>query len=251
MFDLSSEDPQIGPSVMPEDIQPNPPKRPLHGILGGMGPIVSAHFIQEIYRNTWVEKEQELPRIVLLSDPSVPDRTDTYNNAQNDLLARVLAQSLSALLSVGADDIIITCFSAHIVMDLIPAQLRNRVQSLIDTTLDLVEAHHGEFLLLSTEASRKAGLFTENCKWEEISHRVRFPSWEDQDEVQTIIYELKSGCDPQRYIERIDNLMRFYKVTGFIVGCTEFHLVSPYYSSNPEFDCIDALTHIVDDIREW
>jgi hypothetical protein len=50
-------------------------KKTLWGILGGMGPLSSAGFLATVYRLE-AASEQEMPMIILISDPDVPDRTD-------------------------------------------------------------------------------------------------------------------------------------------------------------------------------
>lgn len=47
----------------------------LLGVLGGMGPLASAEFVNTVYRLNMTEPEQQAPALVLRSDPSIPDRT--------------------------------------------------------------------------------------------------------------------------------------------------------------------------------
>jgi len=50
--------------------------RLLIGVLGGMGPLASAGFVNFLYQKCQAKfsAEQSYPRIVLLSDPTIPDR---------------------------------------------------------------------------------------------------------------------------------------------------------------------------------
>ena len=45
------------------------------GVVGGLGPLVSAEFLKAIYEHTSWTREQDAPRVLLYSDPTFVDRT--------------------------------------------------------------------------------------------------------------------------------------------------------------------------------
>ena len=51
------------------------PKRPLLGILGGLGPMASAYFYELITAHTKAARDQDHIDIILSSRASTPDRT--------------------------------------------------------------------------------------------------------------------------------------------------------------------------------
>ena len=51
------------------------PRSNVLGVVGGMGPLASAEFVKTIYEYGLNRREQESPSVVLVSDPTFPDRT--------------------------------------------------------------------------------------------------------------------------------------------------------------------------------
>src|SRR5947209_3814698 len=88
-------------------------KHPLCGILGGMGPLASTEFLNNIYRLSLGRTEQDMPRVVLLSDPTVPDRTTAIRIGQIQEVVHDLQSLLMRLVQMEADQIAIACVTAH------------------------------------------------------------------------------------------------------------------------------------------
>ncbi|WP_149541369.1 cysteate racemase [Siccirubricoccus phaeus] len=82
------------------------------GVLGGMGPLASAHFMVRLTLLTPVERDQEHLPTVLWSDPRVPDRTAARLRGGQDPLP-VLLRGVRGLEAAGAGAIAIPCNTAH------------------------------------------------------------------------------------------------------------------------------------------
>jgi aspartate racemase len=55
-----------------------------------MGPLASAEFVKTIYEYNLASREQEMPACILLSDPTIPDRTEAIQNgAEEKVVARL------------------------------------------------------------------------------------------------------------------------------------------------------------------
>src|SRR5436309_5448155 len=100
------------------------------GILGGMGPLASAEFLSTLYQLNITDPEQDSPSCILLSDPTIPDRTQAILNGGIEELAARLSRALQDLASLGADRIVIACVTAHHVLPHVPEPLRLKVVSL-------------------------------------------------------------------------------------------------------------------------
>lgn len=87
--------------------------RELWGIVGGMGPLASAEFMKTIYEFGKKRPEQEMPAVVLLSDPSVPDRTECFVNGLSHLLIEKLETSIRQLDRLNVTHIVICCLTIH------------------------------------------------------------------------------------------------------------------------------------------
>ena len=46
------------------------------GVLGGMGPAACAEFLKILARDAPAKNDSEHPKIIMLSDPETPDRSD-------------------------------------------------------------------------------------------------------------------------------------------------------------------------------
>jgi aspartate racemase len=82
------------------------------GVLGGMGPLASAHFMTRLTLLTPAARDQDHIPTVLWSDPRVPDRTAARLGTGEDPLPALL-HGLAVLQGAGAGAIAIPCNTAH------------------------------------------------------------------------------------------------------------------------------------------
>jgi aspartate racemase len=239
-----SEDVGSGPT-------PGGPAGKVFGVLGGMGPLASAEFLRTIYEVARFREEQEAPRVVLLSEPSVPDRTIHLRSGNPAKLLWHLEQGLGFLSQVCSQDIVICCITIHSILPLVVAPLRARVLSLVQLILRSVVNSPERHLLLCTKGTRDSKVFQKDPLWSRAAARIVWPSEEDQQAVHRILYELKSGAEPASYCPWVSDLAGKYYATSVIAGCTELHLVSKRMQSGAATVCwvdplLDAARHICD-----
>lgn len=82
------------------------------GVLGGMGPLASAHFMTRLTLLTPAERDQDHIPAVLWSDPRVPDRNAARLGSGADPLP-ALVRGLRGLEAAGCGAIAIPCNTAH------------------------------------------------------------------------------------------------------------------------------------------
>src|SRR4051812_37211170 len=82
------------------------------GVLGGMGPLASAHFMVRLTQLTPATRDQEHIPAVLWSDPRVPDRTSGKLAGGEDPLPWLL-RGIAGLRQAGCGAIAIPCNTAH------------------------------------------------------------------------------------------------------------------------------------------
>jgi aspartate racemase len=82
------------------------------GVLGGMGPLASAHFMLRLTLLTPAERDQDHIPAVLWSDPRVPDRTQGHLAGGDDPLPWLL-RGIAGLKRAGCSAIAIPCNTAH------------------------------------------------------------------------------------------------------------------------------------------
>jgi aspartate racemase len=82
------------------------------GVLGGMGPLASAHFMLRLTLLTPAERDQDHIPTVLWSDPRVPDRIAGQRGTGPDPLPWLL-RGIRGLRQAGCGAIVIPCNTAH------------------------------------------------------------------------------------------------------------------------------------------
>jgi aspartate racemase len=219
------------------------------GVVGGMGPLASAEFVNSIYRETASSTEQESPSVILISDPTVPDRTEYLLNGKHDILLQKLASSVEALSAMGATRIVVCCLTIHPLIRRLSPGLRQKIVSLLDLVMDAVLRSRSRNLLLCTTGTRKLQLFQQHVLWEQAQHKVILPDDQDQESIHQMLYEIKNQTDVTTHLPFVEDLLKKYSVSSYIAGCTEMHIVAKaheqFRGQNRREFCIDPLTEIL------
>lgn len=213
------------------------------GVLGGMGPLASAEFLRTIYALNRADREQDLPRVLLDSDPAFPDRTESLYGPAGALITRRLAAGLGELIDRGATRVVIACFTAHHFLGTLDRAVLDRLESLVDIALGELAGRAGRFLMLSTTGTSRARIFQSAPQWPRVADRVVLPSADDQRLVHRLVYRMKRDGAVPEVVPAVAELMARYDCAGVVLGCTEFHLVSR------ELIALLGTEHVVDAMR--
>jgi len=227
--------------------------RPLIGVLGGAGPLASSAFLASVYEGGVSDPEQDQPRILLLSDPSLDDRTAMLRTGQRRRLAEAVRVRLEQLEAGGAQFLILCCFTAHAVVPFLPSRLQERLVRLPDVALGLVAKRRESTLVLCTEGARLARLFESSPLWSDVACHVEFPDAMLQEHVHDLIYQLKTGLSPERGLNRLETVLGTGSAGALLCGCTEFHLLSRARRTSTDLSSpawIDPLEYLALAIRD-
>ncbi len=226
------------------------------GVLGGVGPLASSKFIQSIYfyHTHRQVPEQKLPKILLYSDPSIPDRTQYLNLGLHDVLLSHLIKGLDNLLNMGAEKLVICCFTLHHLQASLPHSILDHIISLPKLALDRIISLQKKSLILCTSATNRLRIFEASPNWNEASKFVIFPAAKDQQRIHETIYKLKKNMGYSEASELIKQLLAEYQADYWVVGCTEYHLMSHYllfeamreHSQNDAIPSRGKVTSIID-----
>lgn len=217
------------------------------GVLGGLGPLVTANFVERLYlvESKLVKKEQTMLDMVILSKPSFPDRSTLIMQNQLHVLKNHLSDSLNKIRLIGANEIIVLCFTLHAVFPLLEENDRTDLISLVDITLKKVLLLQKKSLLLCTTGARNAGIFINHRLWKDARQWVVMPDLGDQKAIHNTIYDMKSNNISLKPVHLIHRLAEKYQLDHFIFGCTEFHLMTDerdtINAALSSFTFIDAL----------
>lgn len=222
----------------------------LLGVLGGMGPLASAEFLKTIYECSVAGGEQRAPSVIMYSDPTFPDRTDTLlGGSQRELLGR-LNGALGALCGWGVSEVVICCVTIHHLLPEITPHLRAKVASLLDPVVERACEARSRQLMFCTNGARRLGVFERHGGWERARRYIVMPEDEDQERIHALIYEIKRNGDLGPMTAVVEELLAKYRADGFVAGCTEVHLLSKRFMSSAEnrgrYQCIDPLLIIAE-----
>lgn len=221
------------------------------GILGGMGPEATVDCFDKIIKNTPAAKDQDHLRVVIDSNPKVPDRTAAIIGDGESPVPAMTA-GCYALQRAGADFIIIPCVSAHVFFADVQQQIELPILSIFDAVAEAVTRDHPEIKtvgLLGTTGTVSGGLFQERLAQEDVTTLV--PDDAMQSKIMVAIYDIKN-TKPSRTRSEITNglvsaaqsliLKKPEGAQGIIAGCTEVPLaLKQEHLSIPYFDAVTIL----------
>lgn len=215
-------------------------RKPLLGVIGGLGPMATTHFMELLIQMTDAAVDQENLDMIVYNFPSIPDRTGY-------ILGSNLKSPLPGLLSVGnalarqgAEYIAIPCMTAHYfyreLQAGIPARVINGVQETVSHLKSLGIQKAG---IMATDGTIASGLFTRELI--DAGILPVLPSEERQADVMHLIYRnIKAGESVE--MDRFRAVQRELQEKGaevIILGCTELSLIKRYEDIGPGF--IDAM----------
>lgn len=200
------------------------------GVLGGMGPLAGATYVLRLVQLTPAARDQEHIPVILVNDPSVPDRTAArLAGGASPLPAMV--RSIETLVKAGADCIAIPCNTAHLWFDELQKASAKPLLHIVEAVIqDLCrhDIHQGTIGILGTPATLKFGLY-QNM----LTAAGYTPIVPDQDEIQRLLVpaiaavkanQLEAAYDP--LIEAVHALER-KGAQAAVLGCTELPLALP------------------------
>ncbi len=131
------------------------------GILGGMGPEATLDCFGKIIKNTPAKTDREHIRVVIDSNPGIPDRIAAIlGDGESPVPA--LIEGCRGLEKAGADFIIIPCVTVHFFLSQIQAESPLPILSIIDAVAEGIIREFPETNtvgLLGTIATVESGLF--------------------------------------------------------------------------------------------
>ena len=197
------------------------------GIVGGIGPLASAEFVKAIYENSLRDREQEAPKVIMYSDPTIPDRTDAILSGDYAEVLDKLASSLRALSLLGATQMIVCCVTAHNLLKDLPPDLKVKLISLVDVIFEQIIQSPEKRLLVCSKGTRETRLFEDHEHWPATQEYIILPDERDQELIHyELIYQIKKRRNVYELVPLLKSLLAKYRVDSFISGCTEMHIIA-------------------------
>lgn len=196
------------------------------GVIGGLGPMATAYFLQLVVQMTEAETDQEHIEILLHSKPQIPDRTRfILGQSREDPLPQ-MAEIGSDLAGQGAQLIAIPCITAHFFQKRLEKEIGVPIVDTIqETALTLKAAGVARAGVMATDGTLQSGLFQR--AFEEYGIMPVLPDQTGQQTVMDIIYgNVKAGkpVDLPAFRRVAEGLFN-EGAQAVLLACTELSLV--------------------------
>lgn len=196
------------------------------GVIGGLGPIATAHFMELVIRMTDARTDQEHLDMIVYSFPSIPDRTGyILDNTKPSPLPPMTAIG-QRLAQQGADHIAIPCMTAHYFHEELSAGIPTPIINGIGETVEhLKENGITRVGIMATTGTIRTGLFRRELERRGMTALV--PTAERQQDVMHLIYNnIKANLPPEMdRFHAVSGELRQMGAQAIILGCTELSLI--------------------------
>lgn len=219
------------------------------GVLGGMGPAATWDFCRRVLEATPVERDQDHLRLLVDSNPAVPDRNAALAGT-GPSPGPTLAAMARDLSTRGADLLCMPCNAAHAFADEIRQATDLPFVDMIDATIEAVVARVPAATrvgLLATTATFDAGLYPRAF----ARHGISVVPIDDgqRDRMMAAIYAVKRsdlGASPGAALQRLADELVAAGADVIVAACTEVPIVlTPAEVRVPMIGSSDALAEAV------
>lgn len=200
------------------------------GILGGMGPYATVSFYQTILNNTLAKKDWDHLHVVIDSNPHIPSRSRHYLYGESSPVSGMI-DSCRRLEAYPVDFIVIPCNSASFFLPEVLGSVNIPILNIVEITVNTLTekfTHGCTFAIFG-------GIITyDQHTYEPFLRKNGFSyfhhSLDLQRDVEKLIEKIKIN-DSQNTISADFNALVLRvchecPVSGVILGCTEFGLIS-------------------------
>ncbi len=213
------------------------------GVIGGLGPLATACYLQRMIRMTDAARDQEHVEMIVYNCPHIPDRTAYILGRSEQNPVHEMIRIGKRLVEQGADCIGIPCITAHYfheeLQDNIAAPILHAIR---ETGLELRKNGVKRVGILATDGTVTSGLFQK--EFAEMGIATVLPDEKHQRYVTDVIYaNVKAGLpvDAEKFFAASDFLKREGAEVN-ILGCTELSVAKEELPLGSEFlDTLDVL----------
>lgn len=196
------------------------------GILGGLGPMATAYYLELIIKMTDAATDQEHLQSIVMNFPTVPDRTAYILGRSEESPLEPMIALGQQLKAMGADVIATPCITAHYfhqpLQDGIGLPMIHGIQCVAK---QLAAAGITRVGLMATDGTVQSGIFQRQV--EEQGMELLLPDEAGQAAVMSLIYDqVKAGMEPDMALfESVKEQLRLKGAQVVVLGCTELSLL--------------------------
>jgi aspartate racemase len=197
------------------------------GILGGMGPEATIDLFTKIVRSTPVSGDQDHLRVIIDSNPAIPDRQKAIlENGPSPV--PMLIETAKNLESAGADFIVMPCNTAHYWVQEIRKAVTIPVVDMVEETANDTARSYPSLRtvgIMAATGTVRSGLYQR--QFHKLNIKSISPTEDDQAKLMQAIYSVKAGdlSTPSPTAIAIGQRLIEAGAGAIVVGCTEIPLI--------------------------
>jgi len=200
------------------------------GVIGGMGPMATAHFMELIIEMTKADCDKEHLEMIVYNCPTIPDRTSyILGKSEEDPLPKML-EIAQRLREQEVECVAIPCMTAHYFYEELTGEGLKVIHGIRETVEVLKNAGVSRVGIMATDGTVISGIIQKEV--EALGMEAVLPDEIYQQKIMNIIYgNVKSGKMPDidEVLEVKAHFMKERKAQALILGCTELSLIKKAY----------------------
>ncbi|MEG0692454.1 MAG: amino acid racemase, partial [Oscillospiraceae bacterium] len=207
------------------------PMRKTLGVIGGVGPLSTAYFMEVLINKTNAVLDQDHVDMVVLNHCEIPDRTAYILDNTKANPVPFMKEDAIKLEKLGCSVIATPCNTAHYFYHELQSAVSIPIINMIEeTALALKKDNVKRAGIMATNGTVATNLFQDALIKQGIQPVI--PNKENQQFVMDIIYDnVKAGVpiDLEKF-KSVVNELRLHDCDRVILGCTELSILKREYS---------------------
>lgn len=201
------------------------------GVIGGLGPMATAYFMQLVIDMTKAERDQEHLEMIIYNCPTIPDRTAYILGQSEESPLPKIIELGKRLKEQEVSCIAIPCITAHYFHQEIEEAVQIPViHGIRETALLLKEKNIEKVGIMATDGTIQSRIFQEEL--ETLGMKAIVPREDMQKRVMSLIYEdIKKGKKPDlnSFFAVKDYFIKEEGAQAIVLGCTELSVIKRDY----------------------
>jgi aspartate racemase len=200
------------------------------GIIGGMGPMATAYFMELIIQMTKADSDKEHLEMIVYNSPSIPDRTAYIIGKSKENPLPMLMEIAQKLKEQSVTCVAMPCMTAHYFYDDLLKVGIPIVHGIQETAMLLKDAGVKTVGIMATDGTVSSGIFQKELEAQGLT--VILPDATYQRKIMDMIYkDIKAGTMPaQEMVEEVKRHFLFERGAEVVIlGCTELSLLKKEY----------------------
>ena len=206
------------------------------GILGGMGSFATLDIFKRLLALFPAEKEWDRPRIVIDNNCTMPSRVvAALYGTDREKLVEQMSSSVKTLIEAGCTHIFFACNTSHIFLDNVykaVPEAKGKIINIIECLAQDLSTRNPPAktaALVATEGTIETGIYQRVFK--NYGIEIESPSPDSFSAMRELIEAVKTNCLTNEHCQKFLALIKMFKNTRLILGCTEFPVLYSAFKS--------------------